>query len=215
MNNSRKNLTLPISVGLISVILICQVKAEPSKIFVRDVEFNSDWIKIGEEANIKMNIVNLSKKKQWCNVTFFWGGKKIKQEQVAVETQSSVPLHQSVNTSGMSAGTYSIETIIESLDQQKMFDLGEINLLEDSIMPNIPTVDSFDSPILLTLIPIGIAVSIAILIQKRRKKSDVPEDEFGPEVVPKLLGGVFNMQEKEESINSEVDNTESKKGYIC
>jgi hypothetical protein len=235
MNHSGKNLILPICVGLISLILTCQVKAEPSKLFVRDVEFNSNSIEVGEEANIKMNIKNLFKERKCCNVTVFCGGKKLKKEEITLEPQTTVPLQHSFNTSGMPTGTYSIETIIESTEEQKLFDLGKINLTSDTTSPEATTpeattpeattpeatlsrpmaVDSFNSPILITLIPIGAAVSIVILVQKKRKKPQVPEEEYGVEDFPKLLGGIFNMQEKEESINSEAEHAKGKEGYIC
>ena len=181
-----------------------------------DVELSSDWIKVGEEANIKINIKNLSENRQRCNVTVFCGGKKLKQEEITIEPQSSIPLHHSFDTSGMSAGTYSIETLIESSDEQKIYDLGGINLLADLRLPDSIVVDSFDSPIFLMLIPFGIiAIIILIFLNKEIKKLEVPEEECGLEVVPKLLGRIFNIPEKEEPINSEAENLEGKIAYIC
>ena len=223
MNGKRKSLILPICVGLLSLILVCQVKAEPSKLFVRDVEFNSDSIKIGEEANIKLHVTNLSKNKTSCNITLFCGGKKLKQEEITVEGQSSTPVYHSFNTTGMAQGSYSIESIIQSSDQQKMFDLGELNLVEDSILSepvltNSITYDSPDSLVSLLLIPIGVISSIIIITQQKNKKPEkpeIPEEEFIIEDIPKLLGGIFNMQQNGETNNSEVKEPEEKNSYIC
>ena len=220
MKQARKNLIPIICLALTFLILVGQVQAEPSKLFVRDVEFNSNLIKIGEEANIKMNIKNLSKNRECCNVTIFCGGKKLKQEEITIEPQSSVPLHHSFNTSGMSTGTYSIETIIESTGDQKMFDLGEFNLVEDllssePVLTNLVTIGSLDSLVPLLLIPIGIISSIIIITQHKTKKSEVPEEELGIEEIPKLLGGIFNMQEQQVTNNEENENIQGKKGYIC
>ena len=225
MNGKRKSLILPICVGLLSLILVSQVKAEPSKLFVRDVEFNSDSIIIGEEANIKLHVTNLSKNKTCCNITLFCGGKKLKQEEITVEGQSSTPVYHSFNTSGMAKGSYSIESIVQSSSQQKMFDLGELNLV-DSILPEPPvlsepvltdsiTFESFDSLVALLLIPIGIISSIIIITQHKNKKPEIPEEDFNIEDVPKLLGGIFNMQQNGETNNSEVKELEENNNYIC
>ena len=220
MYGKRNYLILPICVGLLLVILVYQVKAEPSKLFVRDVEFNSDSIQIGEEANLKMHVKNLSKNKTCCNVILFCGGKKIKEEEITVEAQSSTPIYYSFSTSGMTKGSYSIETIIQSSDQEKMFDLGEINLVEDSILSESVLTDSrtfysLESLISLLLIPIGIMSSIVVFTQKKNKKPEIPEEEIHVEDFPKLLGGIFNMQQNQESINSEVKEPEGKNNYIC
>ena len=220
MNGKRKSLILQICVGLLSLILVCQVKAEPSKLFVRDVEFNSDSIKIGQEANIKLNVKNLSKNKTTCNITLYCGGKKLKQEEITVEGQSSTPVYHSFTTIGMAQGSYSIESIIESSGQQKMFDLGELNLVEDSILPepvltDSITFESFDSLVAVLLIPIGIISSIIIITQHKNKKLEIPEEDFNIEDVPSLLGGVFNMQQNGETNNSEVKELEEKNNYIC
>lgn len=215
MNGSRKTLILPILIGLVSLVLLDTVYAEPSQFFVSDVEFSSHWVKVGEEVNLKMNIRNLSEHRQNCNVAVFCGGNKLKQEEITIEPQSSVPLHQSFDTSGMSAGTYSIETLIESSDEQRICYLGGINLLDDLILPNSIVVDSFDSPIFLMLVPFGIiAIIILVFMNKEIKKLVVPEGEFGLEVLPKLLGGILSMHEKEEPINSEAEKLEGRTAYI-
>ena len=225
MKGKRKTLILPICLGLLSLILVYQVKAQPSKLFVRNVEFNSDSIKIGEEANIKFHVTNLSKNKTNCNITLFCGGKKLNQKEITVEGQSSTPVYHSFNTTGMAKGSYSIESIIQSSDQQKMFDLGELNII-DSILPepsisaepastDAITIQSFDSLVSLLLIPIGIISSIIIITQHKNKKPEIPEDEFAIEDVPKLLGGIFNMQQNEETKNSTVKELEEKNNYIC
>ena len=216
MNGSRKTLILPILIGLMSLVLLETVYAEPSKLCVSDVEFSPDWVKVGEEANIKMNIRNLSEDRQRCNVTVFCGGKKLIQEEITIEPQSSVPLHHSFNTSGMSAGTYSIEALIESSDEERIYDLGGINLLTDLILPDSIVVDSFDSPIFLVLVPFGIiAIIVLVFMNKVSKTLEVSEEEGGLEVVTKLLGGLFNKQEKEAPINSEAENLKDKITYIC
>ena len=198
-----------------SLVLLDTVYAEPSQLCVSDVEFSPDWVKVGEEANIKMNIRNLSEDRQRCNVTVFCGGKKLIQEEITIEPQSSVPLHHSFNTSGMSAGTYSIEALIESSDEERIYDLGGINLLADLILPGSIVVDSFDSPIFLVLIPFGIiAIIVLVFMNKVNKKLEVSEGEGGLEVVTKLLGGLFNKQDKEELIKPEVDNIKDKLSYI-
>ena len=216
MNGPRKTLILPVLIGLVSLVLLDTVYAEPSQLFVGDVEFSSDWVRVGEEVNIKMNITNLSEHRQRCNVAVFCGGNKLKQEEITIEPQSSVPLHYSFDTSGMSAGTYSIETLIESSDEQRIYYLGGINLLADLILTDSIVVDSFDAPIFLMLIPFGIiAIIILVFTSKEIKKLVVPEGECGLEVVPKLLSGIFNIHEKEEPINSEAENLEGKISYIC
>ena len=220
MSGKDKNLLVPLFLCLISLIFVCQVKAEPSKLFVRDVEFNSDTINIGEEANIKMHIKNLSKNKTCCSVHIFCGGKKIKEEQITVEAQSSTPIYHSFDTSGMTKGSYSIETIIQSSDQEKIFDLGKINLVENSILSESSLNDSIsigclESLVALLLIPTGIMSSIIVITQKKNKKSEIPEEEFVVEDVPKLLGGFLNMQQNQEPIDPEVQEAEGKNNYIC
>ncbi len=118
--------------GLFSLILVCSVNAQYLKLFVCDIEFNSNEITIGEEANLRITVKSLSENRESCDVTIFCGGKILDQQEIFVEPLSSFVLQHNFNTSNMSAGSYSVEALIESQDQSEMFGLGKIELVYDS-----------------------------------------------------------------------------------
>jgi hypothetical protein len=215
MKSVNRNLTAVVFLALVSLIFISSVNAESLKLFVNDIEFNSNLIKIGEEANLKINIKNLSKDKENCKVTIFCGGKELKQQEISVEPESSFSLQHEFNTSHMSTGTYSIETLIQSQDQDQIFGLGKIELVTDSVLPNSFSVDSFESPIFLILTPVATVLSVVFLMKKWKKQSEESDEELNIEAIPKLLGGVFSTQKNNESITSENDINQCKQDYIC
>ncbi|MEJ2242753.1 MAG: hypothetical protein P8Y18_11535 [Candidatus Bathyarchaeota archaeon] len=215
----KRKLSVLLSVSLFSIILLSSVNAQYLKLFVSDIEFNSNEIKIGEEANLRITIKNLSENRESCDVTIFCGGKIINQQQILVEPLSTFVLQHNFNTSHMSTVTYSIETLIESQDQSQMFGLGKIELVNDSILP-IVKVDSFDSPILMILTPLATVLSVVFLMRRWRKQSKESEEELDLEQIPKLLGGVFSMQQNslqpnEETEIHENDDIQCKNAYIC
>ena len=197
------------------MILVSSVSAEYLKLFVSEIEFNSNEINIGEEANLRITIKNLSENGESCNVTIFCGGKIINQQEIFIEPLSSIALQHNFNTSHMSAGIYSVETLIESQNQSQLFGLGKIELVYDSILPTSIHVDSFDSPVLMILTPIATVLSVVFLMRKWRKQSQVSEEELDVEQLPKLLGGIFSMQQNRESNIPETDDIQCKNGYIC
>jgi hypothetical protein len=211
----KRNLTVLLSVTLFSIIFISSVNAQYLKLFVSDIEFNSNEIKIREEANLRITIKNLSEKMERCDVTIFCGGKSINQQVISIEPLSYFVVQHNFNTSHMSSGIYSIEALIESQDQSQLFGLGKIELVNDSILPTSIHVDSFDSPFLQILTPIATVVSVIYLMRRWRKQSKDSEEEVDIEQIPKLLGGVFSMQQNHESNIPETNDTECKNGYIC
>ena len=201
------------------MILVCSVNAQYLKLFVSDIEFNSNEIKIGEEANLRIAIKSLSENGESCDVTIFCGGKLLNQQEIFVEPLSSFVLQHNFNTSSMSAGSYSVEALVESQDQSQMFGLGKIELTNGSILPTIQ-VDSFDSPIFMVLTPIATVISVIYLMRRWKKQSKESEEEYDVEQIPKLLGGVLSLQQNcmeqnQESNIHEPDDIQCKNGYIC
>ena len=132
---------------------------------------------------------------------------------------SSFVLQHSFNTSSMSAGSYSVEALIESQDQSQMFGLGKIELTNGSILPTIQ-VDSFDSPIFMVLTPIATVISVVYLMRRWRKQSKDEEEAYDVEQIPKLLGGVLSLQQNSTEQNQESnihksDDVQCKNAYIC
>jgi len=207
------------SVSLFSLILVSCVNAQYLKLFVCDIEFNSNEITIGEEANLRVTVKSLSQIGESCIVTIFCGGKMLNQQEFFVEPLSSFVLQHNFNTSSMSAGSYSVEALIESQDQSQMFGLGKIELSNDSILPTIH-VDSFDSPVFMVLTPIATVISVVYLMRRWRKQSKEEEEAYDVEQIPKLLGGVLSLQQdcneqNQESSIHKSDDVQCKNAYIC
>jgi len=110
----KRNLPMLFSVSLFSIILVSSVNAQYLKLFVSYIEFNSNEINIGEEANLRITIKNFSENRESCGVIIYCGGKILNQQQIFVEPLSSFVLQYNFNTSNMSSGTYSIEALIDS-----------------------------------------------------------------------------------------------------
>ena len=68
----------------------------------------------------------------------------------------------------------------------------------------------------LLLIPMGVMSSIIIISQKKNNKEN-PEEEFGVEDFPKLLGGLLAPPQNEEENNSDFKKYDTKNcpSYIC
>lgn len=217
--STKRNLMLLCSVSLFSMILVSCVNAQYLKLFVCDIEFNSNEIKIGEEANLRITVKSLSENMESCDVTIFCGGKMLNQQEIYVEPLSSFVLQHNFNTSNMSTGSYSVEALVESQDQSQMFGLGKIELTNDSILPTIH-VDSFDSPIFMVLTPIATVISVVYLMRRWKKQSKEEEEAYDVEQIPKLLGGVLSLQQdcvekKQESNIHKSEDVQCSNGYIC
>ena len=92
----------------------------------------------------------------------------------------------------------------------------EDSALTNSIITGSDTNHSVEFLFSLLLIPMGVMSSIIIISQKKNNKEN-PEEEFGVEDFPKLLGGLLAPSKNEEEQNSDFNKYDSKNcpSYIC
>jgi len=110
----------------------------------------------------------------------------------------------------MTEGTYSIEATVEASGQQKIFDLGSIQIVTES-----ENFDAFNWGILLAIIPVGVITSVFIIKHKRNRKPDMATEELDMsteeldiEKLPDMLNTILKLGEKIESKdNNSEDNT--------
>ena len=92
----------------------------------------------------------------------------------------------------------------------------EDSTLTNSVITESNTNYSVEFLFSLLLIPMGVMSSIIVISQKKNNKES-PEEEFGVEDFPKLLGGLLAPPQNEEENNSNLTKYDSKDcpSYIC
>ena len=213
MNTLKRILIILNCLLFISIFFVSTVKAKPLTLIVQEVEINPDCTIIGEKVSIKMNFRNNERDSVFCCATFLIGGQIFETKEITINSQSSEPVFFVFNTSELTQGNHSVETVVESSGQEKIFDLGNLELTTE--LPSDPVsqnVSGFYWQFLLVFIPIGAVVSFLVLKSKRGKKLSVDEEGCEIEKLPELLNNILMGGGKEEPV--EPDNLKSDNSYI-
>jgi hypothetical protein len=180
-NLKRSGKTIVFFISLLSISLFLPISFAVSGAFgllVQNIDINPKSVILGDNVTIKFDIKNNDNNTVSCLVTSYCGGSCIDTQEVTIPSRSESPLFFKLNTTTLNTGNYSIESLIQiSVDQQKMFNLGNIQVNSISTTSNPTTsnpiasvLSGSDFFIILFLILVILAGALVLgLILKRRK----------------------------------------------